>query len=94
MSNGSNSDVRIPNKAVSDGTDVRGPAEALLRGLYLLPRGDDLQKADGLGSVLHGPPQSVALIEAGATAAAKWWAAGLGASVLAAWGSLVTWWDA
>jgi hypothetical protein len=93
MSNGSNSDVRIPSKAVSDGTDVRAPAEALLRGLNLLPKEGELKDADGLGAVLHGPPQSVALIEAGATAAAKWWATGLGVSVLAAWGSLVAWWD-
>jgi hypothetical protein len=32
------------------------------------------------------------LIEAGATAANKWWSAGLGAVVIAAWSSVIGWW--
>lgn len=42
--------------------------------------------------MFKGPPQSVALIEAGATAASKWWATGIGVSVLGAWAKLLTWW--
>ena len=38
------------------------------------------------------PPQSVALIEAGLTAAAKWWSAGLGVTVAATWGAVFKWW--
>jgi hypothetical protein len=85
-------DIQIPSKAVSSGTDVSEPAKALLRGLNLLGTDTELQQAGGLGAIVTGPPQSVALIEAGATAAAKWWAAGLGVSAVAAWGSVIAWW--
>lgn len=85
-------DVQIPSKAVSDEADVRQPVRALLEDLNLLGSTDEENAADGFQAVFAGPPQSVALIEAGATAASKWWAAGLGASVIATWGSVATWW--
>jgi hypothetical protein len=85
-------DVQIPSKAVSDEADVRQPVRALLEDLNLLGSTDEESAADGFQAVFAGPPQSIALIEAGATAASKWWAAGLGASVIATWGSVVTWW--
>ena len=43
-------------------------------------------------TALTGTPDSVAVIEAGATALSKGWAAGLGASVLALWAGVKTWW--
>jgi hypothetical protein len=87
-------EVQIPSKAVSDGTDVREPVRHLLEDLNLLASPSDMKKADGLAAVVSGPPQSVALIEAGATAAAKWWAAGLSATALATWGTVYAWWGA
>jgi hypothetical protein len=85
-------DVQIPSKAVSDGSDVSAPATALLTALNLLGGPGDDAAADGVPSMFTGPPQSVALIEAGATAASKWWATGFGASVIATWGSVAKWW--
>jgi hypothetical protein len=82
-------DVRIPGDAVDvGGTDLRAPAQELLRGLNLLPDEGSLKRAEGFSAALGGPPASVALIEAGATAFSKWWAAGAGASVLTVWGSV------
>lgn len=60
--------------------------------MNLLGTTDDLKNADGVSSVLNGPPQTVALIESGATAAAKWWATGGAAVVAAAWVKLYSWW--
>lgn len=85
-------DVQIPGKAVSDATDLRQPVRLLLEDLNLLGSVTETNKAEGFKAAFTGPPQSVAVIEAGATAAAKWWAAGLGASVVATWGSVVAWW--
>jgi len=65
---------------------------ALLQELDLLGTKEQTESADGFAAVFTGPPQSVALIEAGATAATKWWATGLGASVIAVWGSVANWW--
>lgn len=85
--------VQIPGKAVSEGgTDVGPPTRTLLEELNLLGTPRDTEDAAGPGAVITGPPQSVALIEAGATAATKWWASGLGALVIAAWGSVAGWW--
>jgi hypothetical protein len=84
--------VQIPSKAVSDGEDLRAPTRSLLEDLNLLGNPDEVKAAGQIGAVVAGPPQSVALIEAGATAVAKWWAAGAGAAVLTAWGSVVAWW--
>lgn len=87
-------DVRLPGNAIdSNGSDVAGPAVAILRQLYLLPTSTELDKAGSASSLFGGPPQSVAVIEAGATALSKWWAAGLGASVLGGWGAFAAFWD-
>lgn len=61
-------DVKIPSRAVSDEEDIVEPTRELLQGLRLL--GDSDGDGDGAGAVFSGPPQSVAVIEAGATAAA------------------------
>lgn len=85
--------VQIPGKAVSSGgTDIGPPTGELLRALNLLGTPADTAGATGFKSAFTGPPQSVALIEAGATAATKWWATGLGTVVIAAWGSVAQWW--
>jgi hypothetical protein len=75
-------EVRIPRKAVSDDTDIREPARNLLEGLNLLGTREETEQAKGFTAAFTGPPQSVALIEAGATAAAKWWSAGLAALLI------------
>lgn len=85
-------EVQIPAKAVSTGTDLREPTQALLRAVSLLGSDTDMDKAGNPLAALTGPPQSVALIEAGATAASKWWATGLGATVAATWAAVVKWW--
>jgi hypothetical protein len=85
-------DVQIPSKAVSEKTDVRQPTRDLLEDLNLLGTATEDQAAAGFAATFSGPPQSVALIEAGATAAAKWWAAGLGAAVIPLWASVANWW--
>ena len=85
--------VQIPGDAVlADGDDLGGPVSALLQDLSLLAPAEESARATGIKSAFEGPPQSVALIEAGATAATKWWATGFGASVLAAWAKIFTWW--
>ncbi|GEM_PF-3059516 len=71
-----------PEKA--DGADLSGPVQTLLQQLSLLPKSDDADKPNGSLPPFTGPPQSVAIIEAGATALAKWWAAGLGTVITAA----------
>jgi hypothetical protein len=85
-------EVQIPRKAVSDGTDLGEEARDLLQGLNLLPSRKDLANSDGFRTAFSGPPDSVALIEAGATAATKWWSAGLGATVVVAWANVAGWW--
>jgi hypothetical protein len=85
-------EVQIPSKAVSGDTDIREPARNLLEDLNLLGTREETQQAKGFTAAFTGPPQSVALIEAGATAAAKWWAAGLGALLIPVWASVAGWW--
>lgn len=67
--------LQLPSGAVSTGSDLWSPLQSLLVGLNVLPTDADLDKADGLAGLLQGPPQSVAILEAGATAAAKAWTA-------------------
>lgn len=86
------SEVRVPSEAVA-GDDIADPSFTLLRGLKLLPTEEELSKARGITSAFSGPPESVALIEAGATAASKWWAAGLSGFVVAAWAFIRGWWS-
>jgi hypothetical protein len=72
--------VRFPGQArQDDGTDISPPIVQLLQDLHVLAPGTELEKADGAQATFHGPPQSVAIIEAGATALGKWWATTLGA---------------
>jgi hypothetical protein len=84
-------EVRVPSQAVA-GDDISVPTQTLLRDLSLLPTRDELSRAAGFTSAFSGPPDSVALIEAGATAASKWWAAGLGGAAIAAWAAVRAWW--
>jgi hypothetical protein len=86
-------DVQIPANAVADdAADVAKPVRALLEDLSLLGTKEDLAKAEGGWSILLGPPQSVSVIEAGLTAGAKYWSAGLAAGVAATWASVFKWW--
>jgi hypothetical protein len=72
--------VRFPAEArQDDGTDLSPPIVQLLQDIHVLAPGKALQSADGAQAVFNGPPQSVAIIEAGATALGKWWATTLGA---------------
>lgn len=52
----------------------------------------DNENSDGATSVIKGSPQSVAVIEATATAACKWWSAGLGVAVAGVWAGIAGWW--
>lgn len=86
-------DVRIPGRAVgADAADILDPVSRLLQGLNLLGTKSENDRATSFAAVFDGPPQSVAVIEAGATAASKWWSAGLGAVAASVWGSVVTFW--
>lgn len=77
--------AQIPSKAVaSGGEDLVTPVRTLLESLYLLGTKDDVREA-GAPATLFGPPASVAVIEAGATALSKWWAAGGSAALTAGW---------
>jgi hypothetical protein len=86
--------TQLPGDAFDPGgNDVAAPAVAILGQLNLLPSKDDLAAAGGPGAVLGGPPQSVVVIEAGATALSKWWAGGAGVTLVGVWGSIVTFWN-
>lgn len=65
--------------------------QKVLSSLCLLPTAEDLTKSkeqNAFSAALGGPPQSLALIEAGATALSKWWAAGAGVSIIGVWGGV------
>lgn len=87
------STVQVPTQARNASNDVLPDTRVLLRELQVLPSETELKSAGTMAAALGGPPQSVALIESGATALSKWWAAGLGAAVLAAWPTIVAFWD-
>ena len=88
--------VKIAGDAIdSTGQDISVPTQELLRDLSLLPRANDLKEAGEWKAALLGPPDSVSVIEAGATAASKWWATAIGvggaavsARIVTIWGSL------
>lgn len=91
--------IRIPGQAVEqdppESQDLGAPTVDLLRSVSLLPEDGDQQQAGGVRAAVLGPPDSVSVIEAGATAAAKWWSTAIGTSaaamaglVTAIWGSL------
>jgi hypothetical protein len=78
--------VLIPGKAIDpDATDIGDASTALLDRLQLLPTDAELAQAGGLAAAIVGPPQSVAVIEANATALSKWWAVALGSVGVGAW---------
>jgi hypothetical protein len=88
--------VQIPQNAVAsgqDGKDIAKPSITLLEKLNLLPSGDDLKASDGIGAAFRGPTSSVSVMEAGATALSKWWAAGLGVSVVGLWSAVRVFWS-
>jgi hypothetical protein len=86
--------VRLPGSAIDPaGTDVLGPTVAVLQGLNLLPTQSDLDAAGSPGAAIGGPPQSVAVIEGGATALAKWWAVTGAGAATAVWGAIIHFWD-
>jgi hypothetical protein len=71
--------VRLPEQALDkSGTDILPPLKGLQQGLGVLPADGDLAKS-GVGATFVGPPDSVAIIEAGATAFSKWWSAAIAA---------------
>jgi hypothetical protein len=86
--------VTIPSKAVGEGTDLVIPTRDLLQALNLIGTDQDIEDAGKVTAIFSGPPQSVALIEAGATAASKWWSAGLGVTAIGLWTSVATFWSA
>jgi hypothetical protein len=79
--------VQFPGHAFNTtdaGNDILSPLETLEQNLYILPTDDDVKKA-GVTATFQGPPQSVSIIEAGATALSKWWSvviAGLGGAAV------------
>lgn len=83
--------VRFPGNA-TDATaeDLSAPLTRLLQNLSLLGTPDDLKKADGASAAIFGTPQSVAIIEAGATALGKWWSVALAGSAVVT-GALAAW---
>jgi hypothetical protein len=86
--------VQLPGDAFdSNLKDVAGPAVEVLHQLNLLPSDADLAAAGSPPAALGGPAQSVALIEAGATAFSKWWAAGAGTALVGVWGGIVKFWN-
>jgi hypothetical protein len=86
-------DVRIPAAAVGpEDVDVSKPTVQLLRDLSLLPEEGDREKASGFKTAFTGPPDSVAIIEAGATAIAKAWALVLGGAAGGLWVAVRGFW--
>jgi hypothetical protein len=86
-------DVKLPADAVAkQGGDIAEPSKAILQQLQLLGTPAQLKKSRGFVHAFGSPPESVAVIEAGATALSKWWAAGLGAAVLGAWPAVARFW--
>lgn len=85
--------VEIPGRSVkATATDISEPTRTLLSDLNLLPSADDLKQADGWAA-LTGPPDSVAILEAGATAASKWWSATIAGSAAVISARILTMWD-
>jgi hypothetical protein len=76
--------VQFPGQAQdAKASDLSDPVVRLLQDLSLLGTKDELAGASTLGAVFTGPPQSVAILEAGATAVSKWWSAALGTGITA-----------
>jgi hypothetical protein len=71
----------IPGHAVDTHDDLVQPTQDYLRSLNLLPKADAVENWT---DAFSGPPQSVAVLEAGATAATKGWATAIGVSAAGA----------
>lgn len=72
--------VQIPEEALDkEGKDVLEPLKTTLTGLNVLGEEDGSKKTTGIASTFISPPDSVAIIEAGATSLSKWWVAAVGA---------------
>jgi len=79
--------VQFPGQAQdAKASDLADPVVRLLQDLSLLGTKDELAGASTVGTVFTGPPQSVAILEAGATAVSKWWSAALGTGITATGG--------
>jgi hypothetical protein len=76
-----------------EGGNIAESAVSLLYDLNLLPPQNDLEKAGQGSAAFTGPPQTVALIEAGGTAISKWWATGGSVLILAVWGAVTAFWN-
>jgi hypothetical protein len=89
--------IRIPGRAIAteppDHDDLESPIVALLRSLSLLPLSGDQADASGFTASFKGTPDSVAVLEAGATAASKWWATAMAGGVVASTGAITALWD-
>jgi hypothetical protein len=90
--------VEVPGKAQfpaqsvnASGDDLGLPTADLLRELGLLPKKGE---SAGPATAFTGTPDSVAVIEAGATALSKGWAAGMGAMIVAVWSAVKIWYPA
>lgn len=72
-------DVRFPQQSINpEAKDVVSPLKEILQGLSVLPSDADMAKS-GAAATFSGPPDSVAIIEAGATASSKWWSVAIAA---------------
>lgn len=86
--------VKIPGDAIDPGgADLSTPTVELLTKLCLLPEAEDVKAADGPMAAFKGPPPSVAIIEAGATAASKWWSTAIAGGAAGSTGFVATIWD-
>jgi hypothetical protein len=86
--------VQIPGRAVGvTADDVASPLRSLLAELQLCGSDEEIKQAGNFSTVFAGPPQSVAIIEAGATAFSKWWSVVLGGSAAALWAGVARFWD-
>ena len=77
--------IQVPTGAAG-GDDLLEPLQQLMRGLSVLPEGDDLRRSSA-GAAFRGTPDSVSIIEAGGTALSKGYAiviAALGGSAAVA----------
>jgi hypothetical protein len=71
--------VAFPGKAVGDGQDLLPPLQSLLVGLNVLPKPEDVEDDNNFWWAFRGTPQSVAILESGATALSKGWTVVIGA---------------
>ncbi len=74
-------------------TKIELDTRSLLERLDLIGTPADQAAAAKAGAFFFGPANSVAIIESQATALSKWWSAGLGSGVVAAWGAVRVFWN-